>query len=624
MSVSHENTTIPICQLENKHFVVEDYQRGYKWTVQQVLDLLEDISSFDSESDAFYCLQPLALVESDISAGEYEVIDGQQRLTTIFIILSLMDKPLYEISYKTRAGSKEFLNSIADLSKQALVELTPEAGTIDSFESEVGQLWGNYLESVPDRDSIDNTDNYHFFMAAQTILSWQTHNKGKCENLIENLLNYTHFIWYLEPREKEAKVVFRNLNSGKIPLTNAELIKADFINKHKNSNPEIQNLLQNELANDWDLIEQALYDDQFWYFINNDTNLDRYETRIDLLLELLLGAKPKNSEDKLYIYHQFLQKLAKSDNAKESLDWDDVKLCFYKLREWYEDHELYHLIGYLVDRRIKTIRQIFLESDDCGKLDFKKKLVKYIKDDFSNLCKDSEETFLSLLHYEKSYGMTLKTLLLYNIEIYQTSNAHYRFPFDKFKGQKWSLEHIHAQKTEEFTSLLELQDWVIDMKSLKESFEDVEAVNDEAMFSEDKLQEIEKKLKVLIENSKLEIPQELKQEVSAMEEEMTDYFQMHGVSNMVLLDGATNSSFSNHPFPKKRDLLIEIDRRAWSDKGDNKKVFIPIATKNVFLKQTSQSIGQLSIWGAQDRMDYFKHIEGTLKSYLPEREFANA
>lgn len=103
-----------IQQLQNHHFFVDKYQRGYKWDVRQVLDILEDIEAFKPLGKRFYCLQPVVVrsVEQD-SRNAYELIDGQQRLTTIFIILKALSDPIYTVDYQTRKGSASFLSDIS-------------------------------------------------------------------------------------------------------------------------------------------------------------------------------------------------------------------------------------------------------------------------------------------------------------------------------------------------------------------------------------------------------------------------------------------------------------------------------------------------------------------------------
>lgn len=127
-----------------KNFFVPSYQRGYRWTNQNVEDLLNDIYSFSDKKDKseqeFYCLQPIVVKKLNLKQIEektlniefdnndwYDIVDGQQRLTTIRILLAyLVEKHLrggtlkedygkneFQIEYETGKISREFLeNSI--------------------------------------------------------------------------------------------------------------------------------------------------------------------------------------------------------------------------------------------------------------------------------------------------------------------------------------------------------------------------------------------------------------------------------------------------------------------------------------------------------------------------------
>ena len=87
--------------LLGENFYIPHYQRGYRWTSQQVNDLLNDIWSFSRKpateivQGEFYCLQPVVVKkktwnEDGYDINGYEVIDGQQRLTTLFIIIQYL------------------------------------------------------------------------------------------------------------------------------------------------------------------------------------------------------------------------------------------------------------------------------------------------------------------------------------------------------------------------------------------------------------------------------------------------------------------------------------------------------------------------------------------------------
>ena len=78
-----------IRELQGLTFHIDAYQRGYRWGIQEVLDLLEDVKEFVLKAEnTFYCLQPL--IVKYITETEKELIDGQQRATTIFLILMLV------------------------------------------------------------------------------------------------------------------------------------------------------------------------------------------------------------------------------------------------------------------------------------------------------------------------------------------------------------------------------------------------------------------------------------------------------------------------------------------------------------------------------------------------------
>lgn len=93
----------PIHELLGYHFFIPDYQRGYRWTGDQVRDLLNDVWDYTKQpgnKERFYCLQPVVVRPRVWKDGEqerqgWEVIDGQQRLTTIHIVLSYLGDELF-------------------------------------------------------------------------------------------------------------------------------------------------------------------------------------------------------------------------------------------------------------------------------------------------------------------------------------------------------------------------------------------------------------------------------------------------------------------------------------------------------------------------------------------------
>ena len=102
MSVIEPNVKLrSVHELQGLQFFIPSYQRGYRWSKTQIEDLLSDIWEYYQQvtqtstdvAGKFYCLQPLVVrhrSENDV----WEVIDGQQRLTTIYLIMKCLSTQL--------------------------------------------------------------------------------------------------------------------------------------------------------------------------------------------------------------------------------------------------------------------------------------------------------------------------------------------------------------------------------------------------------------------------------------------------------------------------------------------------------------------------------------------------
>ena len=107
--------TKTIGDLYDLRFFVPSYQRGYRWTDYEVNALLDDVHEFSTEGGKQYCIQPLIVKAR--ADGSFEVVDGQQRLTTIYIFMKIAEEkteyvPFY-LEFETRKNSQSFLSNLA-------------------------------------------------------------------------------------------------------------------------------------------------------------------------------------------------------------------------------------------------------------------------------------------------------------------------------------------------------------------------------------------------------------------------------------------------------------------------------------------------------------------------------
>lgn len=552
------------------NFNVPAYQRGYRWDKINVTDLLDDLLEFmqDVSSGKFYCLQPL--VVKKIGANQYNVIDGQQRLTTIFIILKYLEKLLedendikeiYTINYETREGSQEFLKNIVK----------------------------------PQEDSNKNIDYFYMHQAYEAVDSWfkdkisqKKTTKRKMLEIFTNSEDEKHieFIWYeVENSENDEVKIFARLNSGKIPLTNAELIKALFLNVRNFPKECSENEIitkQIEISKEWDEIEYALQDDEFFKFLTKND----YPTRIELFFEILSGVK--NTEfDRYAIYRRFAD-MAKEDDLSHI--WTDIKKIFLTFKFWFKDTTSYHLVGFLVASNISDIKEIYSKAKDETKNDFNVFLKKKIKEKIK--IEDIDE-----LEYQKNRKDMENILLFFNIAtILNNKGSNIRFSFSEFSTQRWSLEHIHAQNDKGLKDKKAQDAW---LSSVEKYFDDSKTGDKQlaemiGSFKEDNKRNDFYALQIEILNR-------------FGDKELLD---MHGIENLALLAAENNSSLCNGPFIEKREKIIEMDKN-----GE----FIPICTKNVFLKYYTKNLSNVYFWSKQDQEDYKGSIIETLENFLGEK-----
>ncbi len=435
MTANNDLVLKPISELLDESFFIPAYQRGYRWTKRQVTELLDDIKEFQQQAEegpknSFYCLQPIVVKKH---GDAWELVDGQQRLTTIFIILSCLKDVAaifglgrYELSYETRENSATF------------------------------------LEDIDTERSNENIDFFHISEAKQAIEEWLGRQDPTYKmKLFQTLVNSDEMgknvkiIWYEIGKSENATAVFTRLNVGKIPLVNAELVKALFLKSSNFENStDIKLLQQLSISQEWDAIEKRLQGDAFWYFISNKS----YKTnRIELVLNLAakeVCAEGIQRNDPLRTFLQFNQLfMDKSKNVVS--EWLNIKQCFMTLEEWYNDRALFHLVGYLVTYGSSIDELFSLKKQSQTKLAFKRALICKIfaslfsSKNLSCLPQESVIEALTQLSYGRDDHKIKKLLLLFNIaSLLANPKTNSRFQFERFKSEDWDIEHIRSVASE--------------------------------------------------------------------------------------------------------------------------------------------------------------------------------
>ena len=558
------------------YFFVPAYQRGYRWDRNDVSRLLDDI--WDSQGNT-YSLQPIVVKLHKSSEGEsdceWELIDGQQRLTTLYLILNYMEKETkcglgapYSLLYKTRLNCE------------------------------------NYLITLEETKHTENIDFFHLYQAYCCIDDWfKQHGDKFSRNKVANkildcLNNFVRVIWYEAPEGTDSTALFTRLNVGRIPLTDAELIKAALLSKvHSDSADRAQ-----EIAAQWDNIECDLHHKDIWAFVGGVTankGVEKYPTRISLLLDTLANEK-KKPEGKRPRYHTF-DTLRGEIEADYFNFWKKVITLHAQILGWVEQPKFYNKIGFLITSG-KTFGEFANEAKNKKKSNFDKFLDDKIREHIKVKDVDWED-----LNYENHKEALLKILLLMNVET--TSQSEQNFPFSRHIEQNWSLEHIHAQNAEGLTKEDQWRTWLnTHKKALDTVFSDATQLE---------IEDVKRDIDTAITEIDAGKAGSFREKFNTLSQRVlkllnNDSAPDHSIRNMALLSCNDNSRLSNSVFEVKRQMILEFDR-----KGS----YVPVCTRNVFLKYYTEADAlHPHFWSEGDKDSYIKEIRNKLKPYLSSVE----
>lgn len=587
-----------------EHFLIPYYQRGYRWNTEHIRALLEDIDNFLLSKEANYCLQPIVVAPATDQNGFniWEVIDGQQRLISLYIIFQHIKKPRYSILFGQRTKSTAFL--------QNLSESTYDHNSPDfHFMSNSYKVVAEWFEKKSE-DDISYIDEFYTVITKKVQVIWYQ---------IQELSNLEEDLSVTEKEDKKIDI-FNRLNIGKIPLTDAELIRALLLSKIKYGLTEREAILrQSEISNEWNLIEQELRKEDFWYFLNNHLE-GNLSSRIEFIFKLIARENSKNYSTYLWFEKKLKGKedaLSESEiegqqeveERKNALElWERTKAVFAKFKSWFNNRSLYHYIGFLLADNYKI--QTILEHSDTTKSAFK----AWVKKEVKNSLKDIK---LEVLNYEKDKKSIEKVLLLFNILTVENlcDSIQNRFPFNQYKSiQKndggWSIEHVHAQKSNA------IKEDKVQKRWLEEALEVLKNINTLEMEQTDEEGKLSIKRKDISSIYTAQIQALLSKEAinnevfNTLKDELIDLFEsssVHELDNLALLSKKDNSSLSNSIFPVKRNKIIQLEKEG---------KFIPPCTRNLFLKFYSNSDNQPYYWSTTDKQLYFKAIKETLSPFL--------
>ena len=526
-------------------------------------------------------------------------------------------KELYHLCYATRKGSSSFLEN---LSLKAIKDSSEEV-----FK--------------------ENVDYFHMANAFKYISEWiKTDGKsiniryqlgGSLDNVRTSLFKLLNgmsdtkggsvqVLWYelAENKGKRNIKEFQKINTGKIRLTDAELIKGLFL-LEKNFSTSEKYIKQSELALEWEFIENTLHANNFWYFLQKK-GFDM-PNRIDLLFNLIYkkaalkniqeedwDAKLKEVDIQLsdarqseifrFYYNRFEGKIGEDLQHEVGKAWDEVMELYRTLDDWFCTPSIYNYIGLLSQCGEDLCRLVLHYEylpEESTRLDFEDYLKERISFHLRKVKIDNEKKLI--LSTYKEHDNIYKVLLTLNIHLLNEQNQKlesesdvYKFPFDVLNAQNWDIEHIDSFHTNALKKDNDKKEWI--ETALADRSDEL---------SKDEKEQINLKIEENALDDAINIIKRNAQEVDTEEE------IKNTIGNLTLLDAATNRMYGNSLFCTKRRIIIERIKQG---------VFVPVATQYIFAKFFDQKGTNRSLWTKEDMEAYHSYIYNVISNYLINEE----
>lgn len=606
---------VPVSGLLDKTFVIPLFQRGYRWDSRQITALLEDLNEFQQQDNrpvAYYCLQPLVVAADKENGKRYTVIDGQQRLTTLFLLLC-------------------YLSSTSNDGQQA---------NLFKLEFEGRPVQQDFIEQKKfkhdDASSLTNIDNFYLKNAWDTIKKWYEgkESAGKRPDLWGILTSsdkpYAAVIFY-QTAEDDAVESFRRLNYGKVPLTSAEIIKALLL--QSDCYPSSQKMADMAALRGvmWDRMERDLADPYLGGMLGFSAGAPR--SKISLVLDFVAEKLNKSFQERvpevrgikgseevdLFAYHVINRFLQEADDRAAAVEivWKNIQRTHNLIMNCRNNRVWYHLIGlYALLYKKKEGRELLADLHDLAekakssKRDFKEKLKEKIGAKLRVPERKGGYTYpegkrglhCPDLAYNGAYEDKVHAILTaFNVwTVHQDPDKNRLFPFHIFrKNLPMTLEHIHPKSLahEMIPRFEETRVWWTERK---DGLRLLSAKERQA------LEEAVASLDALLASRDAFDAEKVREPIQAIENVFSERANIgaadiDSLANMALLDRSTNSAFNANLMDKKREIL---------QKKVSKKEWIPPATEDVFSKKYSAGkIKNMQFWMPEDREAYLNEIQ---------------
>ncbi|EJC28824.1 hypothetical protein HPHPH5B_0600 [Helicobacter pylori Hp H-5b] len=487
---------------QNNQFVIPIYQRVYSWEKEQCEQLWDDIIKIggNDQMNGHFIGSILYVLDGNTPSSPLLIIDGQQRLTTITLLLIALRNHLSDevkrekiesyLINSNKDGDKKFRLILSESDKDTLLSLMDKN------------------KRKPSEPSVKIMENFKLFE------KWISENTDKLETIFKGLEKLMIVYIALDKEKDDPQLIFESMNSKGIELTQTDLIRNYIIMETETEEK------QKDFYNGyWRAMEED--------FKQNKTLFDRF---VRHYLTIKTGEIPNIKK----VYGAFKDYQQKEGIEIEDLLKDLQKYCGYFCQIAFKkeaDKDLNKALSFLVDLEMDVVYPLLLElySDYSDGVLSKQDFIPIIALTESYLCRRAVcglgSNGLNKIFPSFTKKIDKKQYLKSVEKHFGSLKGKQRFPNnDEFKDLFITIDFYHFKKIKYFLERLE-------------NFDTNEPVNTEKCNTEH----------IMPQTLTPEWQKDLGENFEAIHEKY-----LHTIGNLTLT--GYNSKYSNNSFREKRDM----------------------------------------------------------------------
>jgi len=581
--------------LEGKDaYYIAPYQRGYKWGKYVRIMLQDILNACNKDSDKDYFLNFISVKETEVDDKKYiELIDGQQRITTLILFWSLVNKHKDQIGI-TLSNNYDGINN--DLTDKLIICRQRSEQIVSLLDLE------NQLA--------DTQDNFYLRSAVSEMIEFLKELKLDNYNIQKYLVYFSNHVKIIINEEKEgisAAEIFGNLNSNKVDLTDTYLVKGLLLSL-ASRDTDSQEKRYREIMERRTVMGRLWDEIYYWidskpvklFFFGGALSTDKSLHPLDILITMAaqeLEIVIEIDKDVSYpIFNSLYKDVNKYDLATQFLDVLKAKFWFFKRMYESKNNTIYNLLGLVLynlgdnlNKRVELLKEVFEKKNDS-------EILAYLK---KKQLQNMQNIIVEDLHYKNKYENYIYIVLLSISAIDDNLGSYSKFNFYDYLNTKngWSIEHIFPQN--------------ITISNQSKNYIDhwINTISNENNVRKEDIELFKSKANSIYE---LEGKQDSKSEITKLNEDITSIFDRIVVSlnidtdsigNLALLGIVDNIKLSNALFEEKKYRLLN-----YSSKGS----FVPKHTFSVFNKSiindNSLVFKQNNIWTNKEINEHKKWL----------------